>query len=109
MEGRRTTSKPATFSINSRPGRASDTDKEGRTSLMRCRNDLARGSPLSLGIGLRMVYGWQDGDKSQRSAAYGTRFSAVNVDMSTYVIFSRYSILEGGRVWTCFTIVSGKL
>lgn len=65
---------------------------------MRWRNDLARGSPLSLGIGLRIVYGWQDGDRSQRSAAYAARFSAVNVDISTYTFFSYRSIRMSGNM-----------
>jgi len=77
--------------------------------LIRQRKDLARGSLLSLGIGLRIVYGWQDGDRSQRSAAYAARFSADNVHISTYIVFSRRSIRVGGSVWTCFTVVSGKL
>lgn len=66
---------------------------------MRWRNDLARGSPLSLGIGLRIVYGWQDGDRSQRSAAYAARFSMVKVDISTYVVFSCHSIRVGRNTY----------
>ena len=65
---------------------------------MRWRNDLALGSPLSLGIGLRIVYGWQDGERSQRSAAYAVRSSAAKVHISTCIVFSSHFIRAGGGV-----------
>ena len=47
-------------------------------------NDFARGSSAPFARGFSTVYGWHDGDNSQRAASSFARSDAVNFEMSAY-------------------------
>ena len=47
-------------------------------------NDFARGSSAPFARGFSTVYGWHDGDNSQRVASSAARSDAVNFEMSAY-------------------------
>lgn len=47
---------------------------------------------------MRTVYGWQDGDRSQRSAAYAAISSTVSVHISIYIISAASQLAWVGDV-----------
>lgn len=61
-------------------------DSSGRTLSIRCKKECARGSAAPLANGLSTVYGWHDGDRSQRFA-FSREISAV-VRVPISVLFS---------------------
>ena len=63
-----------------------DRTSDGRMFCIKCRKEAALGSASAFADGLSTVYGWQDGDMSQRDASNFARAVASRQPMSIYTI-----------------------